>query len=343
MANIVVASTTSSAGKTGLIVGLALTLDKKLGYIKPLGDRLLYRKKRLWDFDSAVVTAAMGNGNAVEGLSIGFDQGKLRFTYSQEQMEARLRELVATVGEGRDHLLIESGSQLRHGTSVHLNPVQIARAVGGKLLVVAGGGDDAVVDDIMYLRRYVDTQGVELLGVIANKVSDPEDFELTHLPELLKLGVRVLGVLPYKSELTTTSVRFLADRLFAKVIAGEEHMDQVVRRYFVGASSADAVLRDPAFKEAGKLIITSGDRSDLILASLVSSTAGIVLTNNILPPSNIVAKAQENHVPLLMVPGDTFAVAKLIDDMEPLITSADTEKHRLLAEMVAERLDLSVF
>jgi uncharacterized protein len=343
MANIVVASTTKSAGKTGLIVGLSQALDMNLGYIKPLGDRLLYRKKRLWDFDAAVATKVMGNETASEELTIGFDQGKLRYMYDKAQMEARLRELAAANGEGRDHLFIEGGSQLRHGTSVQLNPVQVAKTLGGKLLVVAGGGDDAVVDDVSYLKWYVDMQGVELLGVVANKVSDPDDFKLSHLPELQKLGVPVLGVLPYRKELTAVSVSYLADCLFARVIAGEDHMEKVVQRIFVGASSADSVLRDLAFQEDSKLIITSGDRSDIILASLDSRTAGIVLTNNLLPPSNIVAKAQDKHVPLLMVPGDTFAVAKQVDDLEPLITKRDAVKQQLLGKMVRERVDLSVF
>jgi BioD-like phosphotransacetylase family protein len=343
MANIIIASTTKSAGKTGLAVGLARALEMPLGYVKPLGDRLLYRKKRLWDYDAAVVTNAMGIDAMAEELTIGFEQSKLRYMYNPEQMMARLQELVATNGAGKTHLFIEGGSQLRHGTSVHLNPVQVAKAVGGKLLVVAGGGEDAIVDDLAYLHWYVDTEGVELLGVVANKVQDPDDFAMTHLDELKKLDIPLLGVLPYAKELTRVSVQFLSDCLFARVIAGQGHMQQMVHRNFVGASSADSVLRDPAFKKGNKLVITSGDRSDIVLAALESSTAGIVLTNNILPPPNIVSKAEERGVPLLMVPGDTFAVAKQVDDLEPLVTREDTEKQDLLATMVKAHIDLSVF
>jgi BioD-like phosphotransacetylase family protein len=52
MKTIVVGSTHKSAGKTSLIVGLAKAVGSSCGYIKPLGDRLLYRKKRLWDYDA---------------------------------------------------------------------------------------------------------------------------------------------------------------------------------------------------------------------------------------------------------------------------------------------------
>jgi BioD-like phosphotransacetylase family protein len=60
MEKVIVASMRESAGKTGVIVGLAKALGKKIGYIKPFGDRLLYRKKRLWDYDSALITDIFG-------------------------------------------------------------------------------------------------------------------------------------------------------------------------------------------------------------------------------------------------------------------------------------------
>ena len=54
MKSLIVASTRESAGKTSMLVGLAGVLDRRFGYIKPLGDRFLYRKKRLWDYDAAL-------------------------------------------------------------------------------------------------------------------------------------------------------------------------------------------------------------------------------------------------------------------------------------------------
>jgi len=87
--------------------------------------------------------------------------------------------------------------------------------------------------------------------------------------------------------------------------------------FFVGAMSGDAPPALPLFRIQNKLAITGGDRSDMIVAALESSTSGIVLTNNIIPPQNIIAKAADKNVPLLLVPYDTFRTAKQIDDMTP--------------------------
>jgi uncharacterized protein len=341
MANLIIASTRKSAGKTGLAMGLAQVVDKTMGYIKPLGDRLLYRKKRLWDLDASVLISVLGNKAAAEELTIGFEQAKLRYMYNEQQVLERLDELVQANSTGAEHLLIEGGSTLAHGTSVHLDPFSVARHVGGKVILVAGGGEDAIVDDIAYVKRYVDTQGVELAGVVANQVVDPDDFAYTHLDELKKHGIKVLGVIPRKKELSRVSMKFIADCLFARVMAAEGNLEQPVHHLFVGAMSADSIMRDPLFQKKNKLFITSGDRSDLILAALESSTAGIVLSNNILPPPHIVSRAAERNVPLLLVPSDTFQVAKQLDDMEPLVTRDDPDKIAMWAELVREHVDLS--
>ncbi len=341
MANLIVASTRKSSGKTAVILGLSRALGKSAGYIKPLGDRLLYKKKRLWDYDAAVVLSAMGSSALAEEVTIGFERSKLRYMYDEAQIAARLDELARVSGEGRDLLFVECGSDLMHGSSVHLDAISVARKLKGRLVMVAGGGrDDAIVDDVTFVKRFVDTAGVDIAGVIANKVMDPDDFRMTQAGELEQLGVPLLGVIPMRPELGRASVRFISDCLFARVISGEGNLDRQVHHIFVGAMSADAALRDPSFRKDHKLIITSGDRSDMILAALETDTAGIVLANNLLPPPNIVSRAAEKNVPILLVPTDTFQAAKQVDDLEALITREDAPKLTLLEGLVRENVAL---
>jgi len=115
----------------------------------------------------------------------------------------------------------------------------------------------------------------------------------------------------------------------------------VARNIFVGAMSADEARRHPSFGKAKKLVITSGDRSDMILASIEGDTAGMVLTNNISPPSAIIAKATQMGVPLLLVPDDTYQVAKQIDGAQYLLKRDETDKIELLEKLVRENVNLS--
>jgi hypothetical protein len=105
--SLIVASTREGAGKTSMLVGLASVLDQRFGYIKPLGDRFLYRKKRLWDYDAALFAHLLELGQEPETMSIGFDHSKLRFMYERASMFEELRRMLGVVGAGRDAVFIE--------------------------------------------------------------------------------------------------------------------------------------------------------------------------------------------------------------------------------------------
>ncbi len=93
-------------------------------------------------------------------------------------------------------------------------------------------------------------------------------------------------------------------------------------------------------KKKIKLVITGGDRSDMIVAALDKTTSGIILTNNIIPPQNLIAKASDMNIPVLLVPFDTFQAAKQVDDMVPLLTRDDTERIDLLQKLIEQNVDI---
>ena len=87
-------------------------------------------------------------------------------------------------------------------------------------------------------------------------------------------------------------------------------------------------------------MITSGDRADMILAAIESNAVCIVITNNILPTPTIISKAYERHIPLLLVPQDTYQTATPIDRIETLLTREDTRKIDLLKNLVQSHINL---
>ena len=339
----VIASMRKSAGKTSVIVGIAAALNKKMAYIKPFGERMLYRKKRLWDYDSALITNLFGLKEDPVDMSIGFDHSKLRYMYDEEGTQKKLLETMTNIGKDKDILFMEGGRDLSYGISVYLDTLSLAKCTGSRLIMVISGEEDTILDDVLFLKKHVDLAGVNLSGIIVNKVQNLEDFQNTHFPVIQKLGIRVLGVIPYQSDLTYFSVYYLADRLFAKVITGEGGLKKVIKNIVIGAWSANVFLQNPLFKKENKLVITGGDRTDMILAALEGDTSAIILTNNILPPSNIISKASEKNIPLLMVFSDTYQTAKQIESLEPLLTREDSEKVDLLKQMVQKYVQLNEF
>jgi len=336
MDKFVIASIGEGAGKTSVIVGLAKVMKRPFGYLKPLGDRMIYREKKVWDYDADVVTKIFGIKEDPEELTLGFEHSKLRYMYDEEGRKKKLQGMVSR--NPQEVLFVEGGKGLRYGVSVGLDPISVAKYIDAKLVIVIDGHVDTLIDDAIYVKNYLDMTGVTFKGIIFNKVRDVEDFKNIHLGKLTEMGIRVLGVIPYQKELTFVTVQYLANHLFAKVITGENALNRVIRNILVGAMSINALFETSLFQEEDKLVITSGDRADMILAAIQSDAACVVITNNILPSSSLISKAYERNIPMLMVPQDTYQAATKIDDIEALLTKEDTKKINLVEELIEKHI-----
>lgn len=282
----------SNSGKTSLIIGLAKASGKSFGYIKPLGDRLVYRKKRVWDYDAALMTNIFKLEQEPENMTVGFEHLKLRFKYDEEGARNRVLEMAKDVGAGKDVLFVEGGKDIEYGISFYLSVLSLASYLNGKLVLIVGGEENYVVDNVIFIKKHVAFNDINFGGVIINKVRNVDDFKNIYVPLIQKTGINILGIIPYEEQLTFFSMEYLAQYLLARVIAGEQWIKCRVSNVFVGAASVESVYSDASFHKERKLMVTSGDRSDMLLASFEDKcTAAVVLTNNILPPQNILAKA----------------------------------------------------
>jgi len=341
MKPLIVASTREAAGKTSLCVGLARTVGKRVGYFKPLGDRPLYQKKRLWDYDASLLYRLLKLDVEPEALSLGFDHSKLRYMYDDESILEALRERIEEVGAGRDGVLIESGRNLSFGASIRLDPLTISQLTGYPVLIVAGGDDQSIMDDLAFVKRFVGTDEATVAGVIINRVEHVDDFRQTHLPQIEAMGIGVLGLVPYQESLGARTVTMIADRLFARVLTGENQMARPVRDVLVGAMSVDAAMSAEIIARPDNMVITSGDRSDMIMAAIdAGGTSAIVLTNNIVPPPNVIAHAADAGTPLLLVPGDTYAVALQVERIESILTEMEDPRIDTLANLTEKHVDI---
>ncbi|HQL98145.1 MAG TPA: AAA family ATPase [Smithella sp.] len=353
MKKIVVSSMRSNSGKTSIIAGIiSLMKDKKFAYAKPLGDRLIYRKKRSWDYDASLMVNLLGRQGELEShyekITLGFDRSRLKYMYDEEGMERALAEIVTDIGGKNDVLFIESGKDLTSGAYLNLDAVSVTKSIDGKLLIVVSGDDDCVLDDLKFIEKYVKLEGVDFGGVIINKISDLEEFENACTPLISKMGIAVVGVIPYQAQLTYFPLDFLADKLLARVLAGEDRLKNIARTIIIGTPATlvtdkQRIPARPELSGEGQLLITGGDRSDQILAALERDTAGIILTDDIVPHQNIISRANERGIPVLLVGTDTLKTAGMIENMEPLLRIQDTGKISLLSQLIEKHTNMAEF
>ncbi|MBN1904604.1 MAG: phosphotransacetylase family protein [Deltaproteobacteria bacterium] len=353
MKKIVISSMRDGAGKTSIIAGIiSLIKDKKFAYIKPLGDRLIYRRKKSWDYDASLIVKLLGREGELESrfekITLGFDQSKIRYMYDEEGIKKALFDMVKEIGTGNDILFSEGGRDLFFGAWENLDSISVAKYLDAKLVMVLSGNRDAILDDIKFIDKYLDVKGENFGGIIINKVNELDEFEEIFVPEIKKMGIEILGLIPYKEQLTYFTVDFLAEKLLAKVLAGEENIKNTIKNFIVGAMSTSDPHKNPLFtlpslNREDQLVITGGDRSDMILAALERDTACIIITNDIMPPQHVISKVMERKVPLLLVSMDTFQTVKKVDDMEALLTKDNDVKLNLLSHLIEKHTRITEF
>jgi BioD-like phosphotransacetylase family protein len=120
------------------------------------------------------------------------------------------------------------------------------------------------------------------------------------------------GILARDTVLRSISVDELAEELNGGVLCGQEGLDEMVESFMVGAMGSAAALRHFQ-RKANKAVITGGDRGDIQLAALETSTRCLILTGNLRPSVRVLGKAAEQGVPIILVKEDTLTVTGRVE------------------------------
>ncbi|OPX58995.1 MAG: phosphate acetyltransferase [Methanomassiliicoccales archaeon PtaB.Bin215] len=139
--------------------------------------------------------------------------------------------------------------------------------------------------------------------------------------------------------MTYFTVKEVAEALSANVLVGEGHMDLVVEGVFIGAMTMETALKYMR-RHRRKAIITGGDRSDIQLAALSTDTSCLILTGGMYPANQVVSKAYEKGIPILVTRYDTLATSEMVEHLIARIEPQDAEKVRLVEKAVADNVDL---
>ena len=250
----------------------------------------------------------------------------------------QVKAAVETTGAGKEILLLEGGASLREGHSVSLPTPDVARELSSHLLVtVKYRSDIRVLDDTLSAKVRL---GDLLNGVVINRVPlEANDFiQKLAIPYLEKKGIPVIGTLPERRALAALTVTELIDTLHAKVLTEHTDLDAKVETLTVGAMTADVALR--RFREyTNKAVITGGDRTDIQLAALETSTTCLILTGNLQPSPLIVKQAEDFGVAVLLVRDNTMETVESIEQIFGKTRLGQPDKLAEFEALFAENLD----
>jgi BioD-like phosphotransacetylase family protein len=340
--NLFISSTRHGEGKTTIALGVLHALARKVrkvGYIKPVGRATLDFAGQGIDEDVVLMKESCGISCYLKDMGPVATSGEFPVNFlSREGHKSvldRVEQAYGRVAAEKDMVVIEGTGGATGGSAYGVSNAHLARRFQAKVLLVASGGIGQPIDEIVLHKSYFELNGVEVIGVVLNKVYP---HEMESVQSVVKracehIKVPMLGAVPHDPDLGRPTMQDVQDELKGTVLQGEEALPKNgVERILVGAMEAHNALEHLV----GRIVlIVPGDRDDLVLAALASMYLagredfvldGLILTGNIPPSRKLRQILARTSIPVITVEQDSFAVAARVNNLSAKLTPRDTPR-----------------
>ncbi len=348
-----IAATRQNDGKTTASLGLIAALQKhfpRVGYIKPVGQRFVQIEEQMIDEDSVLMDSVYQLHCPLVDMSPIAVEPAFTREYLQsannEALVRKIRDSFARVASNKDFVLCEGSGHAGVGSVFDLSNAQVARILGCKVIIVSQGGIGKPIDEVCLNQALFEKEGVEIIGVIINQVREEKIPEIARFVRsgLRRKGLELLGVLPHEPLLGHPTLDLIRDELNAEVLNRPPTLDVLVEDVVVGAMGVHNAMR---FFKRGVLLITPGDREDILLAVGATTApnsedklAGIVLTGGLRPTPNVLKALQTLPVPVLLAQADSYRVASRVHNLTVKTRPGDAKKIALIRDLVARHVNV---
>ena len=337
---IYIATSEASSGKSIVVLGLMRMLlgkTAKVGYFRPIIDDTKNNKRDnhikmiISHFELNVKyndTFAFTRKEFVNRLNDG-EQGELLDS---------IIEKYKAIEEVNDFVLVEGTDFSGKGLAIELDiNVLIAKNLGIPTIIVSSGKGknmDEFVETLHVTYNSFNEKDVEVLSIIANKIQ-PKNIE--YVRKSIKKELRndvLIDIIPLIDSLSNPTAKEINKFLNGEIIFGKKRQNNQVSNFKVGAMQLPNHL---SRLEENCLIITPGDRADIILGALQAnissnypSISGIVLTGGILPSPEVLKLIEglPQVMPIITTEQGTFEIANKIGNVRSHMYASNKRKIR---------------
>jgi len=352
---IFIAATKQNDGKTTVSLGLICNFQnrfKKVGFIKPIGQRYLEEEGLKIDEDSLLIEEVCGIKCGLKDMSpIAVEKGfteKYIARPDTQSITGQIKESVRRVSRGNSLVIIEGTGHAGVGSVFDHSNATVAKLVGSKVIIISSGGIGRPIDEIVLNKALFEREGVKVLGVIINKVLPNKFDKINNLVRkgFERKGIDVLGVIPYNPMLSRPTIEQILEETDFELLCGRDYLESSVSQVIVGAMEPHDAIK---YIVEDSLMITPGDREDMIMTALGCfregdekrlKVSGIVLSGGITPDAPIMNLLNKAQIPVLLARSDTYDVATTIHDLTVKIRPRDTDKINAVIKLIKDNVDL---
>lgn len=325
----------AGSGKTAMAVGLALKFKQeglKVAYFKPVSQ----------GYEDATLMKELLNMSAPLEIISPTTASPFYLSRGNRSVEmlATIKKAYEEIATGVDIVIIDSAIFPHIMGTLSLDAPSLALELKAQALYLINIKNDYSLDQAIFFNQHIQNKGVPLLGNIFTHVPRPiqAKIEGVYKPLLDELGFRTLGIVPRVRELSNPSVAQVYELLGGELLTGEANLDLLVEDIMVGAMTIESALGHMR-RSSNKVFITGGDRADMALAALETSTSCIILTGGLYPDVKVISRAVEKGVPVILVHYDTYNTIERLSELSGRITVSHQESIQKALENIERYCD----
>ncbi len=286
-------------------------------------------------------------------LCVGFTEKQVIGAYAQNREEEIIEAIIGKIAllhKQYDFVLIEGYPRDLFSTRFDFDiNLRIARNIGTAYIPVLNAYQkqpDEIINELRIVSEVVDEEGCNHLATFVNRCNE------TDIPTLKQKVVstckkKAVYFISDNAELDRPSLAEVVNHLHAEMIIGESaHLDRLVYGNKIAAMGADNYL---THIQNGDLVIVPGDRSDIILLSLLSyygkhhpNIAALIFSGGITPSETILKLIRDIEgasIPLFLVESDSYTTAIALENLPPSISHMSKRKITLAKALFDTAVD----
>ena len=256
--------------------------------------------------------------------------------------------------EQNDFVICEGSDYIGEGSYFEFDINSLVAKNLGLPVIIIGQGLGRKVEDIFNpINLAIESfhaQETTVLGVIINRVlEERRDDIFKTMQERLPKDSGFHSVIPAQDILSSPTLREVAEQLHAKVLFGEDKLDNIATKFQSVAMQLTNYLK---VMQQGSVAITPGDRLDILMGALQANSSvnlpkisGIILTGDIQPSEEVITMLEglPNVFPILSVKTFTFDTSVNAGNIESSINKGSDRKIHLALDMFDKYVDLEAF
>ncbi len=358
----------SGVGLTSVSLGVLRAMERKgvrVSFFKPIA-----QPRQGGEAPDLTSTIISNNSDMV--IADPFSMARAEELIRNDQSDVLLEDIVARFKDATKNAEVALIEGLvptqKHPFANQIN-FEIAKTLDAEIVFVVTPG----ADNASQLRERIEVacsnfgglKSKQITGVIVNKLNAPVDAEGRTRPDLSEMfddadetvktdvevmevfnssPIRVLGVAPWSPELVATRARDMAQHLNAEIINEGEINTRRIKSITFCARSVPHMVEH--FRP-GSLLVTSADRSDVIVSACLAAMNGVeigalLLTGGYEIPEavqSLCQRAFETGLPVMTVKGNTWQTSLNLQSFSLEVPADDKERVEFVNEYMASHIN----